>query len=274
MGMRLTYWSCSKFADWIRGSIKGSSKTSKDWNTWHSNSKARHPIRYWVAEEGLDRLQDLVSWPITKLYDVKYYINNRWVTRTHLLNSKLKKGQWHEFETRLLHSMFDSLVDYIEIEEAWSNISWDEKAREKYKAPWYSFGWFRWRTWRCAEAGLDKLQWASKLTDEDWLEEDSKHLAKPTGQAIAAKELIELYNWWKSSRPNRPDVYDASGWTELCKRQRAEGRNLLDLEDSKEEDRLENIAALDLIRQLEEQYEKEDEDMMVRLIRVRRNMWT
>ena len=274
MAMHHNYWACSAFADWLRGTVKRGAKTSKQWDQWHKEAKEKHPIRYWIVEEGLDRLQDLITWPERRLYDVKYYVLNRWVTRTHALTSNLKKGQWYEFETRLMHSMFDELVNYVEIEEAWSNISWDKEAREKYNAPWHALGWFRWRTWRCPEAGIDKLEWASKLTNEDWLEEDSKHLAEPTGQAIAAKEILELYHWWKNIRPNRLDPYEASGWSELCNRDRKEGRKLLDLEDRSETERLEKTAALDRCRQLEEQYDQEDTDMMIRLVRIRRNLWT
>ena len=268
------YWSCSRLADWIRGSKKGGAKTGKEWGEWEEHSKASHPIRHWIAEEALDWIQDLVTWPVRKIYDAKYYINNRWVTKTHALTSTLERGQWHEFETRLMHSMFDEMVNYIEVEEAWSHIAWDDEARKKYRAPFYSWGWFRWRTWRCPEAGLAKLQWASNLTNEEWLDESEKHKAEPTQQALTARELLALYDWWKNIRPNRPDPHDASGWTELCEKRRTEGRHLLDFEDRSEEERDATRKSLDICNQIEENYHREDEEMMIRLIKVRRGMWT
>jgi hypothetical protein len=275
MAQRANYWSCSKFADWLRGKPKGGAKTSKEWNNWRKEAESNHPIRYWIAEEALDAIQNFIWWPVDQLYSVKYYINNRWITRTHALtSSSLNRGQWHEFDTRLLHCMFEEMVNYIEVEEAWSNIAWDDEARKKYKPPFYAWGWFRWRTWRCAEAGLAKLQWASSLTNEEWLDEDSKHLAEPTRQAITAQELLFLYDWWKNIRPNRPDPYDVSGWTAICERHRAEGRALLDLEDRSEEEAQESRQALDTCHKIEESYEAEDTEMMIRLIKVRRGMWT
>jgi hypothetical protein len=274
MAQHTHYWSCSKFADWLRGTPKGGAKSGKDWDTWHKEATAKHPVRYWLAEEGLHYIQDFVTWPVRKIYDVKYYINNRWVSRTHTLTSNLKRGQWHEFDTRLLHCMFDELVNYVEVEEAWSNVAWDEEARKKYNAPFYAWGWFRWRTWRSPEAGLAKLQWASSLTNEEWLDEDEKHLAEPTHQALTAREVMFLYDWWKNIRPHRPDPHDASGWTELCEKRREEGRGLLDLESRSDEEEAATRKALDVCRQIEEQYENEDTDMMIRLIRIRRGMWT
>ena len=100
-------------------------------------------------------------------------------------------------------SLFNELVDFVEVETAWSNIAWDKKAREKYNPPFYAWGWFRWRTWRCPEAGIDHLKWAMELTNEEWLETDKKHEAVLTGQAKAAKEIFELYTWWKEVYPNR-----------------------------------------------------------------------
>lgn len=208
------------------------------------------------------------------MYSVKYYINNRWVTRTHALTSNLKRGQWHEFETRLMHSMFDEMVNYVEVEEAWSNIAWNDESREKYKAPFYSWGWFRWRTWRCPEAGIDKLKWAAGLTNEEWLDEDQKHLAEPTHQAKSARELLELYNWWKNTRPLRLDPHDASGWTALCEQRSNSGRSILDFEDRSEEEAKASRDCLDLCHKIEEEQHQEDEDMMIRLIKIRRGLWT
>lgn len=274
MAQRTHYWSCSKFADWIRGSVKGGAKTGRAWDEWHKESSAKHPFRYWVAEEALDAVQNSLWYPIDKLYDLKYYINNRWVTKTHALTSTLKRGKWHEFDTRLLHCLFDELVNYVEVEEAWSHIAWDKEAREKYNAPLYSWGWFRWRTWRCPEAGLDKLKWAASLTNEEWLDDDKKHEAELTPQAKAAIELMALYDWWKNVRPNRPDPNEASGWTAICDKRREAGRGFLDIEPRSEEEKKRTREALDLCDKIEQSYEDEDTEMLIRLIKIRKGMWT
>ena len=38
--MRNHYWTCSKFADWLRGTTKGGAKTSEGWDEWEKRAKA------------------------------------------------------------------------------------------------------------------------------------------------------------------------------------------------------------------------------------------
>jgi hypothetical protein len=275
--MRSNYWSCSPFADWLRGMAKLKAGSGKEWRLWEEEAKTTHPIRYWVVEEGLDAVQNFVNWPADKLNDVRYYINNRWVGRTHSLTAHprdIRPGQWCDVGNRFLPCLFNELVDFVEIEQAWHHVLWDEKARKEYQVPWYRSGWLRWRTWRCPEAGIAHLKWAMTLTNEEFLEEDEKHLAEPTHQAKAAKEILELYTWWKEVYPKRPDVHDASGWTEYCNMRREKGYHLLDMEDKSDEEAEQCRTALDKSRELELQYAQEDEEMMIRLIKVRESLWT
>jgi hypothetical protein len=278
MAQHSNYWSCSPFADWIRGTPKGSAKTSDGWDEWENEAKRYHPVRYWIAEEGLSYLQDFVTWPIRKIYDVKYYINNRWVSRTHSLTAHprdIKPGTWRDVGNRFLPCMFNELVDFVEIETAWSHIAWNEEAKTKYKAPFWASGWFRWRTWRCPQAGIDSLTWQSSLThSEEWVDKEAKYYGKPTPQAVKAQEILDLYKWWTEVYPNRPDPYDASGWTAYCESKRAlnDGK-LFGGKDTAELKKQSNKAS-NLLRKIEAQYEKEDEQMMIRLIKVRNGLWT
>ena len=157
MAQHTNYWSCSPFADWVRGTAKLSAGTSEEWDDWTTRAQMKHNFRYWLAEEGLSHLQDFVTWPVRKLYDIKYYINNRWVSRTHSLTAHprdIKPGQWQDVGNRFLPCLFNELVDFVEIETAWSHIAWGSKEdRAKYNPPFYASGWFRWRTWRCPELG-------------------------------------------------------------------------------------------------------------------------
>lgn len=285
---RSHYWTIGNFSDWVRGTPKLKCGTGEEWNEWYETAEKAHPIRYWLAEEGLDYLQKIVFWPTDKLYDLKYYINNRWVTRTHSLTAHprdIRPGDWCDVGNRFLPCLFNELVDFIEVELAWWQIAWEDKdAREKYKAPFWASGWFRWRTWRCPQAGLDNLDWQRKLTyDTDYagmdIPEDKKN--KPTPQAVKAQELVDLYTWWTVTRPARPDPYEASGWTALCedRREKAEASgkryNLLSgFNDKTEEEQAASKKAMDMLHKLEADYEQEDEDMMIRLIKVRQGLWT
>lgn len=268
------YWTCTKFADWLRGSDKPTAETSKGWAQWKRASKEKHPFRYWLAEEGLDHIQDVWCWIPERINDIRYYVNNRWVSRSHSLTAHprdIKPGQWSDVGNRFLPCMFNELVDFVEVEQAWHHCMWDDGARKKYRTPW-SRTFFRFRTWRCPEAGLDYLKWAMTLTNKDFIEEGEQE--EPTYQAKAAKEILELYTWWKEIRPARPDPYDVSGWSDICDRRRKKYPDEIFPEETTKDEKKETKKALDLLHKIEKQYEDEDEAMMIRLIKVRQSLWT
>jgi hypothetical protein len=270
------YWSCSKFADRIRGKNKLDAGTSKEWQEWQLQCERDHPIRYWIAEEGLDILQKIVMFIPDKIYSVKYALVNRFVTKTHTLTSKLPKYKWHEMDKRILHCLFDELVNFVEVELSSANFRFDEEAREKHKVPFWGTGWFRTRTYRNREAGLDYLNWAINLKyNETWgMSPEDKNYGEETAQAKAAAEILDLYLWWTQTYPNRPDPYDSSGWSALCDRRREEGGGFLSIEDTTPEHQAETTQCLEILRRIEQDYEDEEEKMLLRLIKIRKHLWT
>lgn len=280
MPTRSNYWSCSKLADWLRGTAKGGAKTGTEWEEWRRQSRQAHPIRYWIAEEALDRIQNTLMWPWDKLYDLKYYINNRWVTRTHCLTAHprdIPRGQWRDVGNRFLPCLFNELVDFVEIELAWKNVAYDEKARARYRVPWYGLGVFRWRTWRNAQAGLDYLNWEINLVkDRSWgLSPEDADYGEPTDQARAALEILSLYNWWTQVYAKRADPHDESGWTEACEFGRKEDDNFLSMLDNTDPEYVAmRDRAHERLREIEADREQEDTDMLIRLIKVRERLWT
>lgn len=276
--MRNHYWTCSRFADWLRGTMKPRSETSKGWNDWYKEAQKNHPVRYWLAEEGLDYLQKVVFWIPDTLYSIKYYINNRWITRTHALTAHprdIKPGQWQDVGYRFLPCLFNELVDFVEVELAWWHIAWAEQdEKNKYQAPFWATGWFRWRTWRCPQAGLDNLEWQMSLTNRDYVAEDHPDHGKPSPQAEAAREILALYKWWTEERPQRPDPFDASGWSAYCEQKRQKGIGILDDFDDEGGEKIDTRPMLSQIDEMEARYEAEDEEMMIRLIKIRRSLWT
>lgn len=288
--MRTHYWSNSNLADWIRGTDKPHAETSHGWTAWRKLAKTTHPYRYWIAEEGLDYLQKFVMWPVDRYHDIKYYINNRWISKSHALTAHprdIEPGTWCDVGNRFLYCMFNELVDFVEIELAWSHIAWGNKEeRKKYNMPgpvtWRAFNFFR-RTWRCKQAGIDHLKWEMSLTQDDEFSnvEDDPFAGVPNAQAVAAKEKYDLYIWWTETRLNRPDPSDASGWTEMCERRRAasaaageENNDWVFSDDKTPEEREETRTVLELSNKIEAEYEAEDEAMMIRLIKIRQSLWT
>lgn len=271
--MRTSYWSCSNFADWLRGTPKPGAETNEGWRDWRKAAVASHRIRYWLAEEGLTYLQNFVMWPADKLNDLRYYINNRYVTRSNSLTAHprdIAPGSWCDVGNRFLPCLFNELVDFIEIEKAWMMCVWGQEDNKiKYKMPWWRERWWaRWgRVWRCRDAGLDHLAWEIALKDDN---------DKPTWQAVNAKEQLDLYTWWTLLRPARPDPADVSGWTAISNHRFAEKDNddILGRDDKTDDERAATRNALDRMTELEAKYAKEDEDMMIRLIKIRDSLWT
>jgi hypothetical protein len=279
--MRSHYWTCSKFADWLRGTPKPGAQTSEGWDEWTEKAKAAHPIRYWIADDLLDFLQEVVYYIPDRLNDIRYYINNRFISKTHALTADprdIRPGNWCDVGNRFLPCLFKELVDFVEIEQAWHHCMWSDEAKTKFDVPWYRRGWLRWRTWRCPEAGLEYLRWASDLVmNEDMgLEPTDELYGKPTNQALAAREIIELYSWWTTTYRNRPDPYEASGWTAYCEASRAANGGKLSWSSSKDSAELRKMSekAHKSLRKIEAAYEKEDEQMMIRLIKIRNSLWT
>jgi len=268
------YWSCTKFADWIRGTSKPSSADGRGWRLWEESAKAAHPVRYWIAEEGLDYVQKFIDYIPSKIRAVRYYINNRWITRSHALTAHprdIKPGNWRDVGNRFLPCLFNELVDFVEIETAWMTVVFSEEERKKYLVPWWRLRGIR--GWRSREAGLAYLDWAASLTySDDWVDPNDPNFGKPTRQALDAQEVKELYLWWTEVYPNRQDPHDASGWSEYCDSRR--GNGLRFLEDDPNEDKEHVRKLLDATHTIEAAQEAEDEEMMIRLIRIRNALWT
>ena len=71
MAQRSNYWSCTKFADWVRGTPKRGALTADGWHEWEVEAKSFNSIRYWIAEEALDAIQNFIWWPVDQLYAAK-----------------------------------------------------------------------------------------------------------------------------------------------------------------------------------------------------------
>jgi len=199
------------------------------------------------------------------------------------LNTGLKPGEYYDLDTRILNGLFQSLVDFIEIEKAWMHVVWDKNERKKFKTPWWrTSGLFR--SWRCPDAGIAHLKWEMSLTNRKAMGDDNADFQENdeelTWQAKSAIEQFELYNWWKYTRPTRPDASDASGWSDICDKRieklKEEGEDdgfALLCSPKTEEERADESAVLKMMGEIEVQYEREDEEMLIRLIKIRKGLW-
>ena len=90
MKFRINYWTCSKFADWIRGEKKPRALTLDGWEDWKEEQKLKRPIRFYFSDNLLDKLQDFFYFPYDIYNEIKNYIDNRFVAKTHYLKTGLK----------------------------------------------------------------------------------------------------------------------------------------------------------------------------------------
>jgi hypothetical protein len=263
--IRTNYWSCSKFAAKVRRKLgveeKPSAATLEGWSEWKKNNT--NNFGYWLTEEAFDAAQDVVYFPIDVYRNIRRYINNRFVTKTHYIDTKLERGQWHEMDARILHGMMESLVGFVEIEKANMRYLSDEVPLWRDNTLKGKF--VRWKTYHSRELpsrqkGLEYLDWEISLGEESPL------------QSAAARNIKELYLWWKDVRPARPDPMDASGWSEHCDARRDGGDIFCRPETPEEKDRVEQM--LEEMRLLEQQYYDEDTEMLTRLIKIRDSLWT
>ena len=222
----MDYWTCSKFADKIRGTPKPFALEWDAWDKWDNNAKKKHPYRYWVAEEVLDFLQDIVNLPMDIYHTIEIYIRNRFIDKVHYLRTDLTPGEYYDLDTRILHALFTELTDLVEVEYA----SMQRYGEEEHN---YVFN-----KGRCPLAGLDYLNWVGRLRYD-----------KLTPQAEAALTTLELYQWWKN-RDNRPDPFEMF---------------------TKEKDGSQYYLKID---NMEQDYEQEDTDMLIKLIKIRCSLWT
>lgn len=283
---RVNYWSCSKFANWLLKHFCGAGKPNalslEDWDTWHQNAENNNKLVHWFVDTVLNKLQNIYCFPSDMHREIRRYVDNRFVAKTHVINTKLKPGQWHEFDTRVLNGLFEQFVDFVEVEQAVNHIAWsDDDVRNKYKLPWWKTLWYPFPAgrWRNAEVGLIHLNWAAALVyEKEECGEDDPRIGTPTHQAIAAQEQLALYDWWKNVRPNRPDPYDVSGWNQLQEDLRikypdAKGLRGLFSSRSEEEQEL-SSKTMKGGHDIEQLYNDEDTEMLIRLIKIRSNLWT
>ncbi len=268
MGRR-NYFSCSSFADIIRGTKKIHSGTVEQWDEWNQSAKMAHPLRFWVAEEGLDYIQDFLNMPSDLYHSIRYYIKNRYINKTWCLKSKsLKKGEWVDLPDRYLECIFSEFVDFVEVELAWAMLRSGEK--KKYNAP----RWVSWGGWRCAGAGIDYLKWESSLLQkEDWgFKKGDAEYGKPSRQAISAKEKLKIYNWIVNLRPKRPDPHEASGWNKLLAENEEKYGKWYSNKSKKDIQKMAAVAKK--VAKLEEKYLNEDTEMLCRIMKIRNDLWT
>lgn len=236
--------------------------TSKGWRLFKKEYKERAPIRYWLMHD----LKYSVFMPVKWKYEhISDWIRYRTYDKYHIVKTGLKP-EYQDLQTIMLHANFNLLKDFVEVEQAWSRYCWSNEYKEnasfweKY-VPFYRVFF----PFRNPEMGIAHFEWAATLDDPNLpIYERSDH------QAEVSREILALYLWWVNQRPAREEAeyvsYDHQGLGDLAA--------LDDDFDKNAEDYKIHVAAMDAASRQEDDWEKEDELMLIRLIKVRKELWT
>lgn len=242
---RVHYWSCSRFADWVRGTPKPPGGTAEEWDAWDQQAKAAHPIRFWLTEEGLNKIQDTLNFPADVWRTVRTYLLNRFVYEYHLLRADrefIRPGDYRDFGDRILPCLFSSFARWVE-----------------------------------RDIGLEHFEWEKDLVTDDSYGVDETHpeWGKLTRQALKAREVILLHWWWRSVRPNRvpADAKSMEFYLLMTEKYDKEGR-LWGLTRHFTPEELTTFRELHAEEdRIEQEYYDEDTAMLNRLIALRRELW-
>ena len=236
--------------------------TTTGWRLFEKEFKEKAPIRYWIKENIRIRINSRLRHSVR---DAKYWIAHRTYDKYHIVNTGLEPG-YYGSDKRMLHSSFNILKDFVEVELASGAYHWTDEYKkagwiEKYM-PFYRV----FKPFRRPDLGVKNLEWAATLDDPSL----PPHEQSPR-QAKDAREILELYNWWVYARPSRklfdiPD-YSNQGLESLIPA-------LDDDFDSSAADYQLHKKIMKKNAALEEKWKTEDTKMLVRLVKVRESLWT
>jgi hypothetical protein len=249
-----------KFKSWMAYNPPGS-MTSKGWRLFGEEYKKVAPIRYWFAHDFLHIFVYPIKW---KYRRVSEWIRYRTYDKYHIVNTGLQPS-YYDVDTQMLHVNFNLLKEFVEVEQAscsyWmsdnsKNASWCEKNMPFYRA-FYPF--------RRPDLGIKHFEWAATLDDPNLPPHEQS-----VSQAIAAREILVLYKWWTEDRPNRKE-YDVPEY-------KNQGLGMLGcFDDDFDKDAPDYVAhneAMTKNSTLEEDWSAEDDDMLVRLMKIRKSLWS
>jgi hypothetical protein len=219
------------------------------WDDYYIDLKKRKPIRYWVVEKFLKTLQDIIYFPYDLYKTIKVYSYNRWIDKTHYLKTGLKPGHYYDLDYRLIHGLFNELVDFVEIELAY-NMDWKDKTKYKFE------------NGRCIIAAYDYFKWANNLKAKT---KDGKRVLSE--QAKSSRKIQKLYEWWTKIRPARVDPCVMSGYNNIVK----DSDDIFKI-STKYNTKLK--TALIKLEKIEKKYDDEDTAMLIELIKIRSHLWT
>jgi len=216
------------------------------WEKYDRLRKKMFPVRWFLSET----LPDAWNAFTTPFHHARNWVRYRVLDRYHVLKLDVEPGYMDPDEI-MLQANFKILKDFVEIELAAMNFASDKLAGPSMLSRFKSL--YRWGR------RLDQRNPASGLAHLDW--EITECKGTPQGDSAAEKKL--LYLWWTQDRPARFDIYEDPHF-DWQKGSVFVGRGLNSV----------NRMSGRLAARCEAFYEDQDDEMLVRLMKVRKSLWT
>jgi len=235
----------------------------EDWAEWN-NTAEQSKLKWFIADT-------VPTWfAVTFQYRYENVIGklkSKYIRKHNLIKiNSLKDDEWYDTDTRLMHGIFQLLVDFVELEKAHMEIMFNMDNPPRY---------MRKVKYRSAEMGIKYLDWEISLGKEGG-----------TNQSKNAKTIKELFLWWKYDRPSRIELMDVKGSMGTSSNEFYSDMN----DDKNDNERVSSMfASIDrrkdkepelykdvnkAYEDAEAKYNKEDEQMLIKLVKIRKSLWT
>lgn len=245
-----------KFSAWMHFNPPGA-LTGEGWYSFRKEFKSNAPIRYFIAHDLVKKCVYPIKWKYESISD---WVRYRTYDRYHIVNTGLEP-RYYERDTLMLHVNFSLLVDYVECGLAWKSY-WTEQQPDRWKRehiPFYNYI----KPLRRPDLGLKHLAWESTLDDPSL-----PAYEQSPQQAKRAREVLKLYDWWKNIRPARKEIVPkrpdgSDDFFSLF------GNNFKNTPEGKA-----YMRDLKRMSAQEAKWDKEDDAMLIRLMKIRRGLWS
>lgn len=248
-----------RFHSWMGYNPPGA-LSSKGWSLFRKEFKQRAPVRYWFQNDFRKSVILPIKWKYEAIID---WILYRTINRYHVVDTGLPPNYYGLSKT-MLHVNFNLLKDFVEAEQAWASHRWIEN--EKWYLKLRIVRRIRKYRFRDPEAGIKSLEWASTLDDPNLPPHE-----RCDHQAVAARETLALYYWWVKDRPARKSVEYPIFVKETAS---DETDDIFDFDHTTPEFKARMDEYYAEQSKLDELWDKEDDDMLIRLIKIRHGLWT
>lgn len=280
---------CSNFIELLRkkfGKEKPFALTHDGWREFYQEYRKEMPIRHFLLERAPDKIADVYGFLIgDRIPNVRTIIAHRITERTHVIRTGLDVG-YHEIDDRMFYGMFNLLTEFVESEMAWMEFIcmdenhplYDDYKRERfisnYLDPFGIYG----SLFKSTELGVMHITNCLEMNPYD-----SNSVAEQNSiikQQEKYKEILELYVWFTTLRPNRTSNNSFDAYMSIKDREKFEeeyGVTFI-LSDKFKKDHPdvynEYMNKLNNKHDLEHNFYEEDTKMLKKLIDIRSTLWT